>query len=47
MNASPPAQIPMLCSPSTSGALRLTLRTNGLPFVLSVALSLSKGEVEA
>ena len=27
----------MLCSPSTSGALRLTLRTNGLPFVLSVA----------
>ncbi len=30
-------QITMLCSPSTSGALRLTLRTNGLPFVLSVA----------
>ena len=35
----------MLCSPSTSGALRLTpfgfaqdrLRTTGLPFVLSVA----------
>ena len=27
----------MLCRPSTSGALRLTLRPNGLPFVLSVA----------
>ena len=31
------AQITLLCRPSTSGALRLTLRTNGLPFVLSVA----------
>ena len=30
-------QITILCSPSTSGALRLTLRPNGLPFVLSVA----------
>ena len=33
----------MLCRPSTSGALRLTLRTSGLPFVLSVALSLAEG----
>ena len=32
-------QITMLCSPSTSGALRLTLRTDGLPFVLSGAKS--------
>ena len=30
-------QITMLCRPSTSGALRLTLRTNGLPFVLSLS----------
>ena len=30
-------QITIPCSPSTSGALRLTLRPNGLPFVLSVA----------
>ncbi len=29
----------LLCSPSTSGALRLTLRTNGLPFMLSGAKS--------
>ena len=33
----PLEQITILCRPSTSGALRLTLRTNGLPFVLSVA----------
>ena len=37
-------QMTMLCSPSTSGALRLTRRTDSLPFVLSVA---RKGEVEA
>ena len=30
-------QITILCSPSTSGAMRLTLRTNGLPFMLSGA----------
>ena len=30
-------QITIPCSPSTSGALRLTLRTNGFPFVLSGA----------
>ena len=30
-------QITLLCRPSTPGALRLTLRTNGLPFVLSGA----------
>ena len=30
-------QMTILCRPSTSGALRLTLRTNGRPFMLSVA----------
>jgi hypothetical protein len=29
----------MLCRPSTSGALRLTLRPNDFPFVLSGAKS--------
>ena len=41
------AQFTIPYSPSTSGALRLTLRTNGLPFVLSQiegpVLSRSKG----
>ncbi len=37
----------MLCRPSTSGALRLTLRTNGLPIVLSVARRAERSEVEA